>query len=281
MLVWHWDQQKLKTQSINIKFIYCNKICCLCFCIIFNFWYSCGFLRWLSPGGGWLRSGCLSSAVLTVEVRAVVWPSGLGASSAVNHLPEWPGLHLWALGLEHPSLVETLRPPGPGRSSTESVRVVGTVSHKIWTICFQVELGLPKTPQCERIFFLWTHNDIKTSWRYRKALWSSTQCRFKLRKHIFSQYSCGISSLMSMSDKYCSIWACSYNRVGDGVIRGNNSCVHGRCGDRRVPLGVHGGGAGTQGRADSHTRQTLWCVFHRLTGCDGERMSEVERERTE
>lgn len=167
------------------------------FCIIFNFWYSCGFFRWHSPGGGWPRSGCLSSAVLTGEVRAVVWPSGLGASSAVNHLPEWPGLHLWALGLEHPSLVETLRLPGPGRSSTESVRVVGTVSHKIWTICFQMELGLPKTPKCERIFFQWTHNEIKQVGGTERHFGRDHSADLK-QKHIFSQYYFGIYSIMSM-----------------------------------------------------------------------------------
>lgn len=71
-------------------------------------------------------------------------------------------------------------------------------------------------------------------------------------------------------------WLCSYNWVGGGVIGGNTSCIHGRCGDWRVGLRIQRRWAGTQWRTYSYTGQTLGCVFYCLTSCDGERVRERE-----
>lgn len=71
---------------------------------------------WHSPDEGWARWGCLFSAVLKEGVKEAGWPLALGASSEASHRLEQPGLHLWALGLEHLSLAERLRHPGPARN---------------------------------------------------------------------------------------------------------------------------------------------------------------------
>lgn len=51
------------------------------------------------------------------------------------------------------------------------------------------------------------------------------------------------------------------------VIRRDPSCVHGRCRNWGLSLGVYGRGAGTQGGTYSYTRQTLRSVFHCLSSC--------------
>jgi len=95
-----------------------------------------------------------------------------------------------------------------------------------------------------------------------------------------------------MQGKHCSIRGSSYHWVGGGggggggggddgggggVVGDDSACIHGRRGDQRVSQRVHGGGAGTQRRADSDAGLTLGRVFHRLASCDGERESERER----
>lgn len=76
-------------------------------------------LKKRSPSGGWLRWGCLFSVILTGGGRAVVWPSGLRASSVGNRLLMQPGLHLWVLVLEPLSLAGTPQRPGPDRQTVK------------------------------------------------------------------------------------------------------------------------------------------------------------------
>lgn len=70
-----------------------------------------------------------------------VWPSGRGASFVVNHPLERPGFHLWARGLEHRWLVETLQLPVPDRGSEQSVSVLSCI---ITSIPFLKEQELPE-----------------------------------------------------------------------------------------------------------------------------------------
>lgn len=74
-------------------------------------------LNLLSPGGGWPRWDCPFSAVRTGEVRAVVWPSALGSSFAVNHLLGQPDHCLWVLGLVYHWWVKTHQFLEPGTGS--------------------------------------------------------------------------------------------------------------------------------------------------------------------
>lgn len=89
-------------------------VLCMCFLSVLS-----PGLKKLSPSGGWLRWGCLFSVILTGGGRAVVWPSGLRASSVGNRLLMQPGLHLWVLMLELLSQAGTPQRPGPDRQTVK------------------------------------------------------------------------------------------------------------------------------------------------------------------